>query len=64
MMRDTKGGNMGTLGQMKMLVADCERLVRRVETLIQQDVQDDLFTMMMKVPVKIVQEDLKTMRRA
>lgn len=55
---------MGTLGQMRMLVADCERLVRRVEALIEQDVQDNMFTMMINVPVKIVQEDLKTMRRA
>lgn len=55
---------MGTMEQMRMLVADCERLVRRVEALIAQDVQDDLFTMMIKVPVKIVQEDLRMMRKA
>lgn len=55
---------MGTLGQMRMLVADCERLVRRVEALIEQDVQDNMFTMMINIPVKIVQEDLRMMRKA
>lgn len=52
------------MNEMKQLVADCERLVRRVEQLIEQDVQDDLFFMMVKVPKIMVQEDLRTMRRA
>lgn len=54
---------MKTLEQMRMLVADCERLVRRVEQLIEQDVQDDLFFMMVKVPKIMVQEDLTKMGR-
>ena len=52
------------MNEMKRLVVDCERLVRRVEQLIEQDVQDDLFFMMVKVPKIMVQEDLRTMRRA
>ena len=50
------------LNEMRQLVEDCGRLVKRVEQLIEQDVQDDMFFMMVKVPKVMVQEDLRKMR--
>lgn len=53
---------MGTLGQMRMLVADCERLVRRVEALIEQDRQEDLY--LLGMATLKVQADIRKMRKA
>ena len=53
---------MGTLEHMKKIVEDCGKLVKRVEALIEQDAQEDLY--MLGMATLKVQADLRKMRKA
>lgn len=53
---------MGTLRQMRMLVEECGKLVKRVEVLLEQDRQEDLY--LLGMATLKVQADIRKMRKA